>query len=127
MRNRKVTVAMKKTYFELTKDVEPLSVFCVSNEHYGRHMVGYGADDIPIGIEATGIPHLRMFVSGLPATSKLATLREYCEGILPSVVGSLDLWSNQSVVERREELREKIEEPCEVSVHNSMSTAELTK
>lgn len=114
LRNRKVAAAMRKKYRDLTLGNHSLEVHCVSNAHYARHLEGYDEDYIPITISSTGIPALRAFSLQLPALSKFSTLKQHCEGPLPSFIGSLEMWSMKSASKRRTELRQIIIKPREV-------------
>ena len=114
LRNKKVAAAMRKKYRDLTLGNHSLEVHCVSNAHYARHLEGYDEDSIPITIPSTGIPGLRAFSLQLPARSKFSTLKQHCEGPLPSFIGSLEMWSMKSASKRRAELRKVIIKPREV-------------
>ena len=114
LRNKKVASNMRKKYKELELGNNSLDVYCVSNADYARHLEGYSEDYIPITISSTGIPALRGFSLQLPAWSKFNTLRQHCEGPLPCIISSLEMWSMKSASKRRNELRQIILKPREV-------------
>ncbi|KAM0805279.1 hypothetical protein BDR22DRAFT_969026 [Usnea florida] len=112
MRNQKVTMIMRQKYKTLTQDNTPLVVFTVSNSDYIKHMEGYElSNEIPISVQATGIPDVRYRLSQLPARSRLDTLKQYCHGTVEDMVGSLRNWAHQSTIERRVELQELVMKP----------------
>lgn len=108
---------MQKKYREVTSDNHPLSVYCVSNKHYGHHLEGYDQDYIPMTLPSTGIPALRAFSLHLPALSKFNTLRQHCNGPLPSFISSLEMWALKAASKRRLELREIVMKPRNVRYH----------
>lgn len=114
LRNKKVAGAMRKKYRDLQLGNHSLDVHCVSNAHYARHLEGYREDCLPITVSSTGIPALRAFSLQLPALSKFKTLKQHCEGPLPSIISSLEMWSMNSGSKRRAELRQIILKPREV-------------
>ena len=111
MRNKKVTLAIRKKYRDIFADARNIPVFCVSNYQYNLHKTGYEEDLIPISLRVTGIPSLRMFALELPAISKLNILRQYLEGTIPSLISSLEMWTPKSPTKRREELRRSVAQP----------------
>lgn len=115
LRNKKVATAMRKKYRDSTLDKHPLDVHCVSNLHYARHLEGDREDHIPLTVSSTGIPALRAFSLKLPALSKFDTLRRNCQGPLPLLINSLEMWSFTSAFKRRTELRQIITKPREVN------------
>ena len=115
MRNAKIRSVMRKRYSQITPDVKPLHVICVSNQHYRHHLEGYDADSIPISIQSTGIPELRSLLLTLPAGSKLNVLSQYRYGILPDIISSIEMWASKSATKRRSELRLIAAKPREVS------------
>ena len=103
---------MRQKYKTLTQDSTPLVVFTVSNSDYIKHMEGYElSNEIPISVQATGIPDVRYRLSQLPARSRLDTLKQYCHGTVEDMVGSLRNWAHQSTIERRVELQELVMKP----------------
>jgi hypothetical protein len=126
MRNTKVTSTIRKKYRQITSDSKLLEVACVSNAHYAVHINGYDAEAIPISIHSTGIPNLRTSLSWLTAKSKLNVLRQYRHGILPDMIGSIEVWSSKSATKRRSELRQIAGKPREVSVFLLFPSATLT-
>ncbi|KAI9873629.1 MAG: hypothetical protein M1830_010774, partial [Pleopsidium flavum] len=115
MRNKKVINAIRKRYRDITHDQHPLHVFCVSNSDYTQHQNGYNAHNIPMTLETTGVPALRAFLLGLPASSKFSMLEHLCEGPLPEFIGSLEMWSTQSASKRKGELQKIVSKPREVA------------
>ena len=114
-RNIKVIDAIRKRYKDITKDPQPLQVFCVSNSDYIQHQIGYDSNHVPMTLETTGIPALRAFLLGLPADSKIHTLGHYCEGPLPDFISSMGIWSTQSALKRKAELQRIVSKRQEVS------------
>ncbi|MCJ1433884.1 hypothetical protein MMC27_003249 [Xylographa pallens] len=113
MRNKKVIVAMQKKYESTTKEKTPLRVYCVSNEHYAIHQIGYTEDLIPCSMDIVGISNVRLCALMLPSAHKFKTLQEHCKGTLKSLVSSLEGWCLQSTMERRVELRALVAKPRE--------------
>ncbi|MCJ1285351.1 hypothetical protein MMC26_004691 [Xylographa opegraphella] len=95
MRNKKVIAAMQKKYENTTKEKIPLRVYCVSDEHYALHQIGYTEDLIPYSIDVVGI------------SSNIA------KGTVKSLISSLEGWCLQSTMERRVELRALVAKPRE--------------
>ena len=116
IRNRYVCSEMGKKYASLTGDSNKLTMFCVSNMHYGMHVQGYDQEDIPISLDLTGIPKLRLWASRFPTISKLKILKQHCKTILPSLITSIELWTDKSASEYREELRAVVSKPQEVRI-----------
>lgn len=118
MRNEKIKSTMHKKYRRITSDPKILAIACVSNAHYALHTCpdGYDAGAIPISIQSTGIPDLRTSLFRFTANSRLDVLRQHLHGILPDMIGSLEVWSSKSATKRRLELREIAGKPREVSV-----------
>ena len=117
LRNKKVINAIRKRYRDITNDPHPLHVFCVSNSDYTQHRSGYNGHNVPMTLQTTGIPALRAFLLGLPASSKFSTLEHLCEGTLPEFISSLEMWSTQSVSKRKKELQKIVSRPREVLAH----------
>jgi len=126
MRNTKITSTIRKKYRQITSDSKILAVACISNAHYALHIEGYDAGAIPISIQSTGIPDLRTSLSRLTANSRLNVLRQYRYGILPDMIGSIEVWSSKSATKRRSELRQIAGKPREVSVFLFSLSATLT-
>lgn len=126
MRNARITSTIRKNYRQTTSDSKPLEVACVSNAHYAVHINGYDAEAIPISIHSTGIPNLRTSLSWLTAKSKLYVLQQYRYGVLPDIIGSIEIWSSKSATKRRSELRQIAGKPREVSVFLLSPSATLT-
>ena len=116
MRNTKVTNLVRKKYRNLTSDPNSLETACISNHHYSYHLEGYNEELIPVSLETTGIPKLRMMLSTIPAQSKLNILRQHCSGVLPDMISSLEMWSSKSATKLHNELRLITAKPREVSV-----------
>ena len=114
MRNKKVTETIRYKYSTANADPKPLPVACVTNFHYMHHLDGYDDELIPISVSATGIPGLRMSLLRLPAEGKLNVLRQYCHGILPGMVSSLELWSSKSTSKGQQEFRIIVAKPLKV-------------
>ena len=108
---------MRQKYKTLTQDNTPLVVLTVSNSDYIKHMEGYElSNEIPISVQATGIPHVRYRLSRLPARSRLDTLKQYCHGTVEDLIGSLRNWAHRSTIERRVELQELVIKPRTVGM-----------
>lgn len=114
MRNRKVGKAMQTKHRGTGIAAEPLKVWCVSSLAYSKNANGYDEEDIPISIEATGIPHLRAFMLRIPAEEKLDVLIRHVRGHLSSLISSMESFSVQSTTHRRLELREVVARPRKV-------------
>lgn len=118
MRNRKVTITMRQKYKTITQDPTNLPVYAVSNSDYIKHKDGYDlSEEIPISVQATGIPRVRYELSKIPARKRLDALRHYCYGTVEDLVGSLRNWSQRSTIQRRVELQEKVAKPRAVRMH----------
>lgn len=118
MRNQKVTTIMRQKYKNLVQDHAQLVVFAVSNSDYIKHKDGYDLyEEIPVSVRATGIPHVRHYLSKLPAKSRLDALKHYCHGTVEDLVGSLCNWSQQSTTQRRAELQDLVAKPGAVRTH----------
>ncbi|MCJ1399570.1 hypothetical protein MMC11_002772 [Xylographa trunciseda] len=115
MRNKKVTQSIRYKYSLVNADPKPLSVACVSNFDYTHHLEGYDEDSIPISLTATGIPGLRTSLLEIPAAAKLNVLRQYCHGILPGMISSLEMWSSKSITKRQQEFRAIVAKPLEAA------------
>ncbi|MCJ1415401.1 hypothetical protein MMC32_001733 [Xylographa parallela] len=113
MRNKKVIAAMQKKYENTIKEKTPLRVYCVSNEHYALHQIGYTEDLMPCPMDIVGISNVRLCALMLPSAHKFKTLQEHCKGTLKSLISSLEGWCLQSTMERRVELRALIAKPRE--------------
>lgn len=116
MRNHKVTLAMQKQHKRLTPDALILNVHCVSSNAYELHKDGFTPDFIPLSLRVTGIPNLRYLLSKFPADDKRRVLKDFINGALPSLVQSLQMWSKQSVVARRLEIRTAVDRPSKDAV-----------
>ncbi|KAL0253313.1 hypothetical protein SLS55_010286 [Diplodia seriata] len=109
MRNTKVSHTVGKKYFDLTKDPLPLPIFCVSNTEYAVHTNGYKRKDMPkMSVGATGIPALRAFLHGLPATRNFHAFQHHRKLVLPSLLNNLEMTCSQTKLMRRDELQEII-------------------
>ena len=109
---------MSQKYKTLTQDNTPLVVLTVSNSDYIKHVEGYElSNEIPISVQATGIPFVRYRLSKLPARPRLDALKHYCHGTVEDLVGSLRNWAHQSTIERRVELQELVMKPRTVGTH----------
>ncbi|MCJ1377163.1 hypothetical protein MMC17_000255 [Xylographa soralifera] len=113
MRNKKVIAAMQKKYESTTKEKNPLRVYCVSNEHYALHQIGYTEDLMPCSMDIVGISDVRLCALILPSAHKLKKLQEHCKGTVKSLISSLEGWCLQSTMERRVELRALVAKPRE--------------
>ena len=105
MRNRKVTLEMHRKYHSVTPEARNLRINCVSNLHYEHHLIGYNRDFVPLPIETTGIPALRLELLALPAPGKLAVLQHHWKGNLVGTIASMKNYSRQSANQRQEELK----------------------
>ena len=114
IRNENVITAMREKYASLTGDARKLTMFCISNLHYGMHVEGYDEENIPISLELTGIPAVRIWASRFPVVSKLKALKQHCKFVLPGLINSIELWTDKSALENREDLRSKISKPSKV-------------
>ena len=114
---------MRQKYKILTQDNIPLIVLTVSNSDYIKHVEGYElSNEIPISIQATGIPYVRYRLSQLPAGSRLDALKHYYHGTVQDLVGSLRNWAHQSTIERRLELQELVMKPRTVGTRQPFPT-----
>ncbi|KAL8651588.1 MAG: hypothetical protein Q9210_003171 [Variospora velana] len=111
MRNRKVEIAMAARYRGTDAEAQPLKSWFVSSKEYQTNASGFDQEEIPVSIEATGLPQLRAFMLRMPAEHRLDVLKVYCWGHLPSLIGSMEMWSIQSHAHRRIELREVVAKP----------------
>ena len=111
MRNNKVTLGMQKQHKRIASDPHILEVHCVSSNAYELHKDGFTHDFIPLSLSATGIPNLRYLLSKFPAVDKYRFLEAFVSGTLRSLIQSLEMWSKQSTVARRLEIRRAIEKP----------------
>ena len=105
---------MRKKYRDLAEDSNFLQVYCVSSLDYNSHIGGYDEDTIPLSLAVTGIPELRLGILKLPAQSKLDVLKLHCQGMVPTVVGSLEAWALKSATKRYAEIREIVAKPHQV-------------
>ncbi|KAL9596174.1 MAG: hypothetical protein Q9179_004711 [Wetmoreana sp. 5 TL-2023] len=113
MRNRKVESAMRMKYNEENPPVENLNIYCVSSAAYELNAKGYNDEDIPVSVNATGIPKLRAFMARVAAEEKLNVLQNHCSGHLPSMMSSLESWSLRLTMDRRREMRRVVAKPGE--------------
>ncbi|KAL8829118.1 MAG: hypothetical protein Q9170_006308 [Blastenia crenularia] len=111
MRNRKVESVMATKYCKTDTASESLKVWCVSSTDYQVNTRGYDDEQIPMSVNATGIPRLRAFLLRMPAEQKLEVLKMYSQAHLPSLIRSIDMWTVQSNDIRRNELREVAAKP----------------
>ena len=114
MRNKKITSAMQKKYESTTKENIPLRVYCVSNEHYALHQIGYTEELMPCSMDIVGISDVRLCALMLPSAHKLKTLQEHCRGTIKPLISSLEGWCLQSTMKRRCDLRALVAKPREV-------------
>lgn len=114
MRNKKVGTAIRKKYQAMTSDFSWLPIFYVSNKDYEMHKTGYDEEEIPLPLDMTGIKQMRFLISTLPAERRQNVLSHHWKGNLMSVIGSLEAWSSQSALKKREELRSVVEKPSKV-------------
>lgn len=114
MRKEKITTAIAKKYGPLSDNARTLRVCHVSSRHYEMHLDGYTAQEVPLPLEATGIPDLRTFLSSITAGEKLEVLEYHCSGNLRSAISSLDGWSHRSALAQRDEIRKLVEKPSNV-------------
>ncbi|MCJ1396569.1 hypothetical protein MMC18_009460 [Xylographa bjoerkii] len=115
LRNKKVIQTIRYKYSLVNADPKPLSIVCVSNLHYTHHLEGYDEDNISMSLSTTGIPGLRMSLLEIPAEGKLNVLRQYCHGILPGMISSLEMWSSKSTTKRQQEFRAIVVKPREAA------------
>ena len=114
MRNRKVTLELKRKYQGITPEARNLRIYCVSNLHYEHHVIGYNRDWLPLPIETTGIPALRTELLALPAPDKLSVLQHHWKGNLVGTITSMNNYSHQTVHQRQEELKIVVQKSYEV-------------
>ncbi len=118
MRNQKVTAVMRQKHKNLEQHDALLPVFAVSNSDYIKHKDGYEVlEEIPVSIRTTGIPHVRYYLSKLPAKARFDALKDYCHGTVEDLVSSLCNWSQQSEIDQRAELQELVAKPGTVRIH----------
>ncbi len=128
MRNQKVTTNMRHKYKNLNQDDSSLVTFAVSSSEYIKHREGYDlSEEIPISVRATGIPHVRFYLSKLPAKGQLGALRHYCHGPVEDLVRSLGNWSQQSTIRRGVELQGLVAKPGTVKIHQVCSASSLPR
>ena len=101
MRNRIVTFELRKKYQGLTPEARNLRTACVSNLRYDCHLLGYDKDYIPISLEATGIPGLRLELSAIPAQGKLSVVQRHWSASLIGTMTSMNNYSSQSASHRQ--------------------------
>ena len=127
MRNRRVTLELRRKYQGITPEARNLRISCVSSLHYEIHVVGYNRDFLPLPIETTGIPGLRTDLLALPAAGKLSVLQHHWKGSLMGTVASMKNYSRQTVNQRQEELKVVVQKSYEVSkTSNSYITHQPT-
>ena len=114
MRNHKVSISMQKKYRTLTSDFNLLQINFVSNTSYNAHKEGVDEEEIPLSISLTGIPQLRYTISQFPAQSRIHVLEQYFKRNLQSTIDQMELWSLQTTIQRRLELRTVIEKRRQV-------------
>ena len=118
MRNRKVTLGLRRKYERVTPEARNLRIHCVSNSHYEHHVIGYNRDMLPLPIETTGIPTLRTELLTLPAPGKLSALQHHWKGSLMGTITSMRNYSSQSVNQRQEELKTVVQKSYEVRIES---------
>ncbi|KAL8700472.1 MAG: hypothetical protein Q9201_005433 [Fulgogasparrea decipioides] len=104
---------MRMKYNEENPPVENLNIYCVSSAAYELNAKGYNDEDIPVSVNATGIPKLRAFMARVAAEEKLNVLQNHCSGHLPSMMSSLESWSLRLTMDRRREMRRVVAKPGE--------------
>ena len=123
MRNAKVTHGLHKNYRELTKSSNVLTVKCVSSDHYETNKYGFEDDEIPLSVDATGIPNLRHLFSGFPAASKRETFDKHLNWVRDTFA-SMGIWGSKPSKLLCEEIREVVAKPLEVHREHSLNVDE---
>lgn len=111
MRNAKVTRSMQDKHRQSTKDRISLKVLCISNTDYAKHQKGYPENSFPASVQATGVPSVRLCGLTLPSKDKVDTLKRGIMVTLPSILASMELWSEQSFNPRYQEMYRVVERP----------------
>ena len=128
MRNRKVTLELRRKYQGVTPEARNLRINCVSNLHYEHHVIGYNRDFLPLPLETTGIPALRTELLTLPAPGKLSVLQRHWKRSLMGTIASMKNYSRQTVNQRQEELKIVVQKSYEVrKMSNPYLTHQLTR
>ena len=108
-RNKKVTRELQAKFKDETGDPFPFKVYCVSNTHYAEHLEGYSLNrTIPCPVDLTGIPSLRLCAMTLPSKNKFEDIWQRWRVGVPELVLKTSVWCGQSVMLRRNDLRQLI-------------------
>ena len=114
MRSHKVTLDLRKHHAEMTKSAFPLAVYCVSSESYESNKSGYQESSIPLSVEATGIPKLRVMLSSFPAQKQFEAFTDHAEGVVSDVLGSMRAWTTTLKSPFRDSIRATVIDVPEV-------------
>lgn len=126
VRNQKVTRGLQAKYKDSTNDHIPLRVYCVSNLHYNWHLEGFSLSRIPCPVELTGIPALRLCAMTLSSKDNFEETWQRWRIRVPEIVLKTAGWCKQSVMVRRNDLRQKIRQQLEVRFHLHWKSMELS-
>ena len=104
IRNKETIQSLQALYSARTGDRAQLSVHCVTNTEYCRHLQERGDSDFPVPIEYTGIPALRLELKGLTEVAKVEKLRLHSTHTLQKVLTRAEIWSQPKAEERHDGL-----------------------
>jgi len=77
---------------------EQLGVFCVSNTMYEKFSKKANGDMVRNMVTGSGIPELRRFCQSITAEARLLEAKHFLRSSLPSLLDSLDVWTNTAPV-----------------------------
>ena len=103
IRNQQAKRSLRATYKIATGDASELEVWFVSNSEYMLQLEAYD-EDLPIPVEYSGVPALRLRLKHLTEAAKVEKRRFYVQHVLPDVLTSIEIWSNPVGAKRHDGL-----------------------
>lgn len=91
-----------------------LTIFCVSNSHYGAHKGAVKVSGPRLSVEVTGIPALRSHALTLSGPGLMAFHSAFVNHTMTVFLKGAQMWIDTTNVERRKELLELVSAPQKV-------------
>lgn len=91
---------------------DTIPVFSISNKAYAQHLAGYNPKKTPVlTVEETNIPELRRLLFTFPNEARLNEARFHQEGVIPTLIDRLRLYTSRTPFERKGELEKHVNAP----------------